>query len=100
MQQQTKYIVYDGRNVGPLGRALMAIAAAMLAVLSMVLGFFFFLAFLAVGLVVAGILWFRLRGVRRELRAAAEQAARQDDSVIEGDYTVVSSRREPGNPGP
>jgi len=98
MQQHTKYIVYDGKAAGPLGRVIMALAAAAMAVVALVFGFFFFLAFLGVGLVVAIVMWFRLRTIRRDLRAAAEQTARPGDSVIEGDFTVVSSRQDPEEP--
>jgi len=94
MQQQTRYIVYGGKSPGPIGRVLMALAAAVLATLSLVLGFFFFLAFLGVGLVVAAVMWFRLRQVRRDVQRAAERSGRSGDSVIEGDFTVVSSRPE------
>lgn len=94
MQHQTKYIAYGGNSPGPIGRVLMALAAAVLATVSLVLGFFFFLAFLGVGLVVAAIVWFRLRQVRRDIRQAAERSGRSEDAVIEGDFTVVSSRPE------
>ena len=94
MQQKTKYIAYQGQ-VGPIGRVLMALVAMALAAVSLVLGFFFFLALLGVGLVVAAVMWFRLRPVRKEFRAAAEKSARKGDSVIEGDFTVVDSRPTP-----
>ena len=98
MQQQTRYIVYNGRSLGPFGRLLAAIGAAILATVALFLGFFFFLAFLGIGLVVAIVMWFRLRGLRREIRNAAERASRSGDSVIEGDFTVVSSRSDDSKP--
>lgn len=94
MQHHPKYIVYGGNAPGPIGRILMALAAAALATVSLVLGFFFFLAFLGVGLVVAAVMWFRLRQVRREIQQAAERSGGSGDSVIEGDFTVVSSKPE------
>ncbi len=94
MQQHTRYIVYDGKTAGPLSRVIMALGAAAMAVVALIFGFFFFLAFLGVALVVATVMWFRLRGFRRDLRAAAERNARPGESVIEGDFTVVSSGRE------
>jgi len=92
--QQTRYIVYGGKSPGPIGRVLMALAAAALATLSLVLGFFFFLAFLGVGLVVAAVMWFRLRQVRQDIQQAEERSGRGGDSVIEGDFKVVSSEPE------
>ncbi len=77
----------------------MALSAAAMAVVALVFGFFFFLAFLGLGLVVAAVMWFRLRGVRKDLRAAAETASRPGDSVIEGDFKVVDSRDAPDKTG-
>jgi Flp pilus assembly protein TadB len=91
MQQQTKYIVYQGRT-GPVGRIVAAIAGIMLAAVSLVLGVFFFLAVMGVALIVGVYVWIKLRPVRRQMREAA--AARP--GAIEGEFRVVSEREDGG----
>ena len=82
MQRQTRYIVYQGQT-GPVGRVLAAIVGLVLAAVSLVLGFFFFLGL---------YFWVKLRPVRQQMREAA--AARPE--TIEGDFRVVSETDEKG----
>jgi hypothetical protein len=91
MQRQTRYIVYQGQT-GPVGRVLAAIVGLVLAAVSLVLGFFFFLTVLGIALVVGLYFWVKLRPVRQQMREAA--AARPE--TIEGDFRVVSETDEKG----
>jgi membrane protein implicated in regulation of membrane protease activity len=72
----------------------MALAAMAMAAVSIVLGFFFFIAFLVVALIVGIVLWFRLRPVRQQMRRSAERAAEDRGPVIEGDFTVVEESKD------
>jgi fatty acid desaturase len=96
MQQHQRFLIYKS-NPGPLTRIALALAAMVMAAVSVVLGFFFFIAFIIVALIVGIVLWFRLRPVREQMRQFNERAAADNGpagpgGVIEGDFTVV---REP-----
>jgi hypothetical protein len=91
MQRQTRYIVYQGQT-GPVGRVLAAVVGLVLAAVSLVLGFVFFLTVLGIALVVGLYFWIKLRPVRQQMREAA--AARPE--IIEGDFRVVSETDEKG----
>lgn len=71
----------------------MALIAMAMAAVSIVLGFFFFIAFLGVALIVGLVLWFRLRPVRQQMRRSSEQKAEDQGPVIEGDFTVVEESK-------
>jgi fatty acid desaturase len=96
MQHQQRFLIYKS-NPGPLTRIALALAAMVMAAVSVVLGFFFFIAFLIVALIVGTVLWFRLRPVREQMRqfnerTAADKGSADPGGVIEGDFTVI---REP-----
>jgi fatty acid desaturase len=93
MEKHQRFLIYDGKP-GPLTRIALALAAMVMAAVSVVLGFFFFIAFIIVALIVGIVLWFRLRPVREQMRefnerAAANQRSADRGGVIEGDFTVV-----------
>jgi len=94
MQEQGRYLIFDGRPPGPLARLLTAFAAMALAAVGLVFGVFFFLAFLIVACIVAAVLWFRLKPLRQHLREATSQPAGEaGETVIEGEFTVVDDER-------
>lgn len=91
MQHQTKYIVYQGKT-GPVGRIMAAIVGIVLAAVSLVLGFFFFLTVLGIALIAGLFFWIKLRPVRKQMQEAA--AARPE--TIEGEFRVVSETDREG----
>ena len=99
MEKQQRFLIYEGKP-GLLTRIAWALGAMVLAAISVVLGFFFFIAFIIVALIVGIVLWFRLRPVREQMRQfndlsgrpAAERGSADRGGVIEGDFTVI---REP-----
>lgn len=99
MQQQTRYLIYDGK-AGPVSRFLMAVAGIALAAVSLVLGFVFFLAFLGVGLVIALVMWFRLRSFRRQVAETDAARSHGERTVIDGDFTVVRPPEPPSRNRP
>jgi len=100
MQEQGRYLIFDGKPPGPLARLLTAFAAMALAAIGLVFGVFFFLAFLVVACVVAAVLWFRLKPLRQHMREAASQPAGEaGESIIEGEFTVVDEARRPNGTG-
>lgn len=89
MQNNGRFLAFEGKP-GLVTRLLVAFGAMALSALALVLGVFFFLAFLAIGLVVAVVIWFRLRPIRQQMREAMDAPRPPGDgSVIEGDFTVV-----------
>ncbi len=99
MQQYNRYLSYEGRP-GPVARALMAVVAMIVAAASIVLGFFFFVAFLGVAMVFAIVVWFRLRALRKQMGAATPSSAKGEGPVIEGDFTVIRERQDSQRDGP
>ncbi|KPK59286.1 MAG: hypothetical protein AMJ59_11770 [Gammaproteobacteria bacterium SG8_31] len=99
MQQYNRYLSYEGRP-GPVARVLMAVVAMIVAAASIVLGFFFFVAFLGVAMVFAIVVWFRLRTLRKQMGAATPSSAKGEGPVIEGDFTVIRERQDSQRDGP
>ena len=95
MQHQTKYIVYQGKT-GPVGRIVAAVVGIILAAVSLVLGFFFFLTVVGIALIVGLYFWIKLRPVRRQMQEAA--AGRPE--TIEGEFRVVSGQDDGGPRNP
>ncbi len=100
MQEQGRYLIFDGKPPGPLARLLTALVAMALAAIGLVFGVFFFLAFLVIACVVAAVLWFRLKPLRQHMREVASQPAGEaGESIIEGEFTVVDEARRPNGTG-
>lgn len=86
----------------PLANALMLIVGALAVCAALVLGFFAFIVLSGIVLVLAAIvgirLWWFGRKLKREARTASGEQDGQSSAsrVIEGEYTVVSTRRRRG----
>ena len=84
----------------PLANALMLVVGALAVGAAIVLGFLAFIVFAGIVLVLAAIvgirLWWLSRKARKHYAKADELAARRKTPgrVIEGEYTVVSTRTE------
>jgi membrane protein implicated in regulation of membrane protease activity len=81
----------------PLANALMLVVAALAVGAAIVLGFVAFIVFAGIALVLAAIvgirLWWFSRKLGREARGKSERGDEQTSGrVIEGEYTVVSTR--------
>ena len=92
MRHDSHYLL-AGPGPGPLARFLGALAAAAALAVSLLLGFVFFLVLLAVGLVVGIIVWWQVRRLRRDIEAQMETAGGRDETVLEGDFEVVSDEQ-------
>jgi membrane protein implicated in regulation of membrane protease activity len=88
MPDQIRFIA-NTRQSGPVGRFLLAVGAALLATVSLLLGFVFFVVILGFALVAGLILWFRLRSLQK--RAPSGSGSGSD--AIEGEYQVLSESR-------
>ena len=84
----------------PLANALMVFVGMLAIGAAIVLGFFAFILLASIILVLAGIVGVRVWWVGRKLRKlhdiAGEAGTRRNDEtgVIEGEYRIVSTRRE------
>lgn len=94
-----KYVIYSHKKQpfplgNPLANALVVIVGALLIGLSLILGFFAFIAIGSVVLVMAAIIGIRIWWLQRRLRKEGllDPDPRQSGSVeiIEGEYHVVS----------
>lgn len=83
----------------PLANALMLVVGLLAIGAAIVLGFFAFVVLSAVVLVLAAVVGIRLWWFTRKLRAMHPPPGKREgktaDGVIEGEYTVVSTRRKP-----
>ncbi len=86
----TKIYIKNGAPGGnPFANLLVVIVGAIAITVSLVLGFFAFLALSAVVLVAAAVIGIRVWWARRNMPKNAEPAASVDGEFIEGEFHVV-----------
>ncbi len=86
---QKIYIKNGSPGGNPLANLLVVIVGAIVITVSLVLGFFAFLALSAVVLVAAAAMGIRLWWARRQMPRNAEPTASVDGEFIEGEFHVV-----------
>ena len=86
---QKIYIKNGAPGGNPLANALVVIVGAIVITISLVLGFFAFLALSAVVLVAAAVIGIRAWWARRSMPKNAEPATTSDGQFIEGEFHVV-----------
>ena len=91
MKQQSPYLL-SGPGPGPVARFLGALAAALALTLSMILGFVFFLVVLGATVVMAIVVWFKLRRVRRDMPSPDVDPKDPATTVLDGDYEIIEGR--------
>jgi hypothetical protein len=86
---QKIYIKNGAAGGNPLANALVVVVGAIVITVSLVLGFFAFLALSAVVLIAAAVIGIRVWWAQRKMPKNAEPVASAEGEYIEGEFHVV-----------
>jgi hypothetical protein len=86
---QKLYIKNETQGGNPLANILVVIVGAFIIGVTVVLGFFAFLALSAIVLVAGTVIGVRVWWAKRKMPRAEEPTVVDDDEVIEGEFHVV-----------
>ena len=86
---QKFYVKHDMQNGNPLANVLVVIIGAIVIGVSVVLGFFAFLALSAIILLASIVIGVRSWWLRRRMPSSAEHATHVHGEFIEGEFHVV-----------
>jgi len=86
---QKIYIKNGAAGGNPLANALVVVVGAIVITVSLVLGFFAFLALSAVVLVAAAVIGIRVWWLQRKMPKNVASAASVESELIEGEFHVV-----------
>jgi hypothetical protein len=86
---QKIYIKNGAAGGNPLANALVVVVGAIVITVSLVLGFFAFLALSAVVLVAAAVIGIRVWWAQRKMPAQAASTTSAESELIEGEFHVV-----------